>query len=1063
MALTKVSGGILDPGINVAGIVTATGFSGPFIGGGGVNAGIVTATGLDVNGNGDISGTLVVGNIGGTPTFTGDVNFNGNVSIAQTLTYADVTNIDSVGIVTAREGIKIPFDNKFLLLGASNDLSLAHTAGHSYIADTGTGDLRITGSAIRIQNAVQNEDMAVFTQNGAVELYHDNSKKLETTSSGIKVAGDIRVGNGSGLSIKNDNASETLATFNNNGAVQLYHNNAVKLQTTSTGAQLPISSGGDGVEFFNSGDIYPEIVGNMNRTLGDKFLLSLAGKWNNNHIVGKIAIETGNDTTNKDDGRITFFTAESGGNIAERLEIEPNGNVRIPADDKKLQIGASQDIQIFHNTVTGSGRFANSSYIENNTGNLFIRGILATIIGSTSGEIYAQFLKDDKCELRFDNNVKFETTSSGATVSGQLTAGTSGGQNPSQSNWATNSALNLYGSYGGGIAFNDNGNNGFVQYVESAGVIFNLKTGAVGGSLEQVIRAVKDGQVELFYNDTKRFETTNTGSKITGNLELSSTYPSLTWTDTNHNSDFRITNDDGKLIVYDITRGAHVLDFRANGDLHVRGDKAIYFGESNDLMVGHDGSSTRIEDSYGYLNIKSNALDLRSYTGSELYANFTHNGSAKLYYDGTERFATSGIGVTVTGEVAASQDFPDFRPTLDFNFAAEKKLDPRITYQRTGVASFVNEFGKIVLVGANEPRFDHDPITRESKGLLSEPTRTNLLKYSVDFASISGYNANYSAARSTLTSTTELAPDGTNTASKYVRTAGQGTGEVAIIIGNTLGLNNTSVYTSSVFVKNVGNNSTVEMVNTRASDVNDDSQFNLANGTIITEGSNNSLTTITPYPNDWYRISVTATHNNLSGYFWVRIYNQTEGSGFLLWGGQVEVGRYPTSYIPTYNNASETRGEDLVLIDETEFTDFFNTTEGTSVVHAHMPYSSTSSGLTAYSFRNSSNSNVSLSFSRDSGSDPAYHYYHDGSNSGFARASANTSNMYKGALSFKTSDLDSYVNGSLNTNTTTFTMPTVDNLRIGGVGSENQLGGHVARFMYYPVKLTNNQLATLTS
>ena len=105
MALTKVRGGILDPGISVAGIVTATGFSGPFIGGGGVNAGIVTATGLDVNGNGDISGTLVVGNIGGTPTFTGDVNFNGNVSIAQTLTYADVTNIDSVGIVTAREGV----------------------------------------------------------------------------------------------------------------------------------------------------------------------------------------------------------------------------------------------------------------------------------------------------------------------------------------------------------------------------------------------------------------------------------------------------------------------------------------------------------------------------------------------------------------------------------------------------------------------------------------------------------------------------------------------------------------------------------------------------------------------------------------------------------------------------------------------------------------------------------------------------------------------------------------------------------------------------------------------
>ena len=64
MALTKVSGGILDPGINVAGIVTATGFD-AFTGGSSKNitAGVVTATSLDLNGNGDISGNLVIGGI----------------------------------------------------------------------------------------------------------------------------------------------------------------------------------------------------------------------------------------------------------------------------------------------------------------------------------------------------------------------------------------------------------------------------------------------------------------------------------------------------------------------------------------------------------------------------------------------------------------------------------------------------------------------------------------------------------------------------------------------------------------------------------------------------------------------------------------------------------------------------------------------------------------------------------------------------------------------------------------------------------------------------------------
>ena len=63
MALTKISGDILDSGVNVAGIVTATSFDGPFIAGAGnsgILAGIITATELDLNGNVDISGNLTV-------------------------------------------------------------------------------------------------------------------------------------------------------------------------------------------------------------------------------------------------------------------------------------------------------------------------------------------------------------------------------------------------------------------------------------------------------------------------------------------------------------------------------------------------------------------------------------------------------------------------------------------------------------------------------------------------------------------------------------------------------------------------------------------------------------------------------------------------------------------------------------------------------------------------------------------------------------------------------------------------------------------------------------------
>ena len=128
----------------------------------------------------------------------------------------------------------------------------------------------------------------------------------------------------------------------------------------------------------------------------------------------------------------------------------------------------------------------------------------------------------------------------------------------------------------------------------------------------------------------------------------------MTWTDTNHNSDFRITNDDGKLIVYDTTRGAHVMDFLANGDVRIRNDKGLYFGESNDLLIGHDGSSTRIEDSYGYLGIKSNALELRSYTDSELYAKFTGNGAGELYHDNVKTAFTSLDAWNVYGRTSNS-------------------------------------------------------------------------------------------------------------------------------------------------------------------------------------------------------------------------------------------------------------------------------------------------------------------------------------------------------------------------------------------------------------------------
>ena len=86
-------------------------------------------------------------------------------------------------------------DNDKLFFGTGLDLSIYHTTssgGYSAIVDEGTGNLIIGGSVVEIKNAALSQTQATFTQSGAVELYNDNTKRLETTSTGAKVTGNLQ-------------------------------------------------------------------------------------------------------------------------------------------------------------------------------------------------------------------------------------------------------------------------------------------------------------------------------------------------------------------------------------------------------------------------------------------------------------------------------------------------------------------------------------------------------------------------------------------------------------------------------------------------------------------------------------------------------------------------------------------------------------------------------------------------------------------------------------------------------------------------------------------------------
>jgi hypothetical protein len=83
-------------------------------------------------------------------------------------------------------------DNAAILLGTDSDMQIIHDGSNSIVADNGTGNLVLRSNATAVEiDFNTDETSALFNHNGSVELYHDNSKKFETTSSGVTVTGDI--------------------------------------------------------------------------------------------------------------------------------------------------------------------------------------------------------------------------------------------------------------------------------------------------------------------------------------------------------------------------------------------------------------------------------------------------------------------------------------------------------------------------------------------------------------------------------------------------------------------------------------------------------------------------------------------------------------------------------------------------------------------------------------------------------------------------------------------------------------------------------------------------------
>ena len=284
MALTKVTGQVINATTDlVVGVTT--------VGGG------LSAT------DGFFSGII---------TAVGDASFSGNVSVGGTLTYEDVTNVDSVGLITARKGISVT--------GGDIKVGSAITISQDNIWTSGI----VTATSIGAGTS-----MAAAGLTGALPTI-SGANLTGITQTTINTNADNRLITGSGTA--NTLNGEANLTYDGNNIAQA------------------IDASGEGLNLTATGNYYPEIEFNANRSGANNTLAYLNAKWNSNPVAA-ISFNAGSDTTNKDDGYMTFVTRTSGGAEQEALRI---------TSDQKLLVGATSasnsSIAEFTKSVAGGGQ-----------------------------------------------------------------------------------------------------------------------------------------------------------------------------------------------------------------------------------------------------------------------------------------------------------------------------------------------------------------------------------------------------------------------------------------------------------------------------------------------------------------------------------------------------------------------------------------------------------------------------------------------------------------------------------------------------------------------------------
>ena len=572
-------------------------------------------------------------------------------------------------------------DNQKLRLGTSNDLQIYHDDTTSRVHSVSKPLLIKTIDGYDLTLQTNSENAVVCKGNAAVELYYNNSKKFETTSAGVKVGDDLKVefGDGDDLEIYHASSSDVniinslkpLRLLSNgnttiesttaevmvkaipDGAVELYHNNSKKFETTSGGVLTTgnTSTTGAFISTQTGGGVLSDnlsLVDNKKVKLGTSDDLQIYHDGTSSRIenaTGALTIKsdtniglytyTGTELLAKfiQNGSAELYYDNSKKFETQNLGVTVTGGVYPAAadtyqlgggslrwnelniksvidvsDNGKIRIGDGDDLQLLHD--------GSRSSINNRTGELRVLannnirlGYAAASNTTSATENYAIFNYNGSVELYYDNSKKFETHSGGVNVTGSVNpTGNVALLDNSKLKLGTGDDLKIYHSTANNIIQCDNGMQLHINKSDT----------------ENMAKFIPDGAVELYFNNSLRLSTTANGVTLGHNLFLDN------------------ATNAGRDVTWD----------PANDQLQWKDNTKASFGNNSDLQIYHQGSHSYIQDvGTGSLILVGNNVTMQNAAQSENMFSATENGAVELYFDGSKKFETQNLGVTVTGGV----------------------------------------------------------------------------------------------------------------------------------------------------------------------------------------------------------------------------------------------------------------------------------------------------------------------------------------------------------------------------------------------------------------------------